>query len=139
MTIKQSALHTFSSAALASIACIIYNTIYSKAFDVNFSMVLNMGGIIGSCVFGCVLMATTYHIAIKWKGDKLLGWLNIVFALLSFVSIIGVLGFQLPISIESPEMFPGLAIPMHFFPLLGFLTIAPFFKPKSKVFHSPLS
>jgi hypothetical protein len=131
MTIKQSVLQAFSSAALASVACIIYNTIYIKAFEINYSTVLNMGGIIGSCVFGCVLMATAYHIVFRWKGNKLLGWLNIVFSLLSFVSIIGVLGFQLPVSIESPEMFPGLAIPMHFFPVLGFLTIAPFFKAKN--------
>ena len=130
MAIKQKALHAFSSAALASIACLVYATVYNNAFEVNYSAVLNTGSITGVCVFSCSLMALAYYFAIKWKAEKLLGWINTTIALLSFVSIITVLGFQLPVSVQSPEMFPGLAIPMHFFPAMAFFALAPFFRNK---------
>ncbi len=130
MNVKKTILHALVSAILASIACVIYNNIYSKAFEVNFSGVLTVGGAVGACVFGSLLMAAAYFFALKWKGDKLIGWVNVLITILSFASIVGVFGFQLPLTIESPEMFAGLAIPMHFFPALAFFTVAPFFKSK---------
>ena len=128
MTLKRTFIHVLISALLAISAALIYNIIYSGAFEVNFSSILNSGSIIGSTMFGCVLMGLGYYLGYKWKGEKILGWINILIAVLSFVSIVSVLGMQLPMTIESPEMFPGLAIPMHFFPALSFFTIAPFFK-----------
>jgi hypothetical protein len=35
------------------------------------------------------------------------------------------------LDVEFPEMFPGLVIPMHFFPALAFFAIDPFFKQSS--------
>lgn len=130
MTLKKTALHTLVSVLLAIVACLIYNSIYTKALDVNFSKVINAGGIIGATLFGCVLIGLTYYLGFKWKGEKSIGWINICVAVLSFASIAGVLGAQLPMDVESPELFPGLAIPMHFFPALSFFTVAPFFKSK---------
>ena len=75
-------------------------------------------------------MGLGYYVGYKWKGEKSIPWINILISVLSFASIVGVLGIQLPLTIESPEMFPGLAIPMHFFPALAFFTISPFFKIK---------
>ena len=46
MTIKQSAIHSIISAVLASTACLVYNKIYSEAFYVDFSKVMNPIGII---------------------------------------------------------------------------------------------
>jgi hypothetical protein len=128
MTIKQSAIHSLVSAALASAACLIYNKIYSEAFYVDFSKVMNAFGIIASCLVGCLLMGAAYFLVFKWKGNKWIGWLNVLIAVLSFASIIGVLGMVLPLDVESPEMFPGLAIPMHFFPALAFFAVKPFFE-----------
>ena len=130
MTLKKSLIHALVSAALAILASIIYNSIYSTALDVNFQGVLNGAGISMSCIFGCVLMGLAYYLGFKWKGAKALGWINIFIALLSFVSIVGVLGFSLPVDMESPELFPGLAIPMHFFPALAFFCVYPFFANK---------
>jgi hypothetical protein len=39
---------------------------------------------------------------------------------------------SLPLDIEYPELFPGLVVPMHFFPAYAFLTIYPFFKQTNK-------
>lgn len=124
---KKEFLHGAISAVLSSAAAVIYNTIYSQAFLLNFSKVLGISNIIISSSIGCLLMSLGYVIIIRWKGTRWLGWVNIVYALLSFASIAGVLSFSLPLDMESPEMFPGLAIPMHFFPLLAFTTIRPFF------------
>ncbi len=127
---KNGLIHALVSAILASIACSIYNIIYTRSFFVDFSAVVNTGGIIGSCTLGCLLMSVLYLLAMKWKGDRIIVWVNILISVLSFASIISVLAFSLPLDVESPEMFPGLAIPMHFFPALSFLTLSPLFRTK---------
>lgn len=132
MSLKKTVIHILVSALLASAASVIYNIIYCAAFELKFSSVLNTGSIIGATVFGCALMGLAYYFSYKWNGEKLIGWVNILIAVLSFTSIVSVLGVQLPLTIESPEMFPGLAIPMHFFPALSFFTLTPFFKINNK-------
>lgn len=117
------------SSTLASIACIIYAKIYSETQLVDFSKVANNISFILSSSIGCFLMASGYKLILAWKGENTLGWINIIYSVLSFASIIGVIGYNLPLEIEFPEMFPGLVIPMHFFPILSFLTVYPFFKP----------
>ncbi len=130
MTLKKISIHVLISALLAIVASLIYNLIYSSAFELNFGSVLTIGGIIGSTLIGCTLMGMGYYVGYKWKGEKSIPWINILISVLSFASIVGVLGIQLPLTMESPEMFPGLAIPMHFFPALSFFAISPFFKIK---------
>ncbi|MBA2613691.1 MAG: hypothetical protein H0U95_17140 [Bacteroidetes bacterium] len=121
-------LHGILAAILSSIASIIYGVIYSTALYVDFSKVLNSNSIIGASIFGCILIAIGQLLLFKWKGEKLFGVYNVVVAILSFASVLGVLGFRLPLDIESPELFIGLAIPMHFFPAFAYFTLAPFFK-----------
>lgn len=118
------------SSALSISASIIYNKVYSGSFYVDFSKIISPTSIILTCLVGCTLMSLAYALIIKWRPSLNLGWLNIVFAVLSFASIIMVLSFKLPLETEFPELFPGLAIPMHFFPVLAFLAIVPFFKTK---------
>lgn len=113
---------------LSSLASIIYLNIYKEALVVDFSKVAGTSNIIAACSIGCLLMAVGYKLAIKWKGTKTIGWLNIAFSVFSFATIAGVMGFNLPLDTESPELFPGMIIPMHFFPVLSILTIYPLFK-----------
>jgi hypothetical protein len=35
---------------------------------------------------------------------------------------------SLPLEIKNPELFPGLAVPMIFFPALAWYTVKPLFK-----------
>lgn len=116
------------SSVLASAGCIIYSAIYKQAFYVDFSAVVGNSNMIAACSVGTILMTLGYKLGLAWKGAKVFGWLNVLYSLLSFASIAGVLGFNLPLEIEGPELFPGLVIPMHFFPVLAFFTILPFFK-----------
>lgn len=116
---------------LSAMACIIFSKIYSEAFYVDFSAIVGSANFISASAIGCFLMVLGYKYAIQLKGVNSIGWLNILYSVLSFASIAGVLGFNLPLDIESPEMFPGMVIPMHFFPVLSILTIHPFIKNKN--------
>ncbi len=127
MNFTKGLLLGLTSGIVSSGVCIAYNGIYSDSFRLDFSAVLTTTGIVLSSILGCLLMAMGYVIISKLKKPALIPWLNIVYCVLSFVSIIGVLAFELPLEMDSPEMFPGLAVPMHFFPTLSFLALVPFF------------
>ncbi|MFK8165715.1 MAG: hypothetical protein AB8H12_24920 [Lewinella sp.] len=124
---KKLLVHGIVAGILSGIAGIIYLNIYQEALGVDYGVIINIGSIVGSSIIGCMLMALGYAGLIKFKKEKLRGWLNILIAVLSFASIIGPIGMSLPLDIEFPELFPGLVVPMHFFPALAFLTIHPFF------------
>jgi hypothetical protein len=112
---------------LSSSAAIIYQLIYQEMFFLDFSAVVNAGGIIGACMIGCMLMSVGYFGLFKLNKLKLKGWLNTLYAILSFASIMPAMTMTLPLDVEFPELFPGLVVPMHFFPALAFFALAPFF------------
>jgi len=115
---------------MAAAAAIIYSNIYQNALGTDFHKIINIGSLTGACLFGCMLMAIGYYLLERFNKENLKGVLNIVIALLSFVSIISPISMSLPLDITTPELFPGLVVPMHFFPIVAFLCIAPFFKNK---------
>lgn len=127
MNLSKGLLLGVVSGAVASGVSILYNKVYNDAFYSDFSSIMNPIGITIACMIGCILMALSYVLIAKLKKPVLIPWVNIVFCILSFASIISILSFRLPLDMESPEMFPGLAIPMHFFPALSFLSLVPFF------------
>lgn len=113
-------------AGIASgVASIIYAQVYHAAFGVDFSAVVNPVGMLSSCLFGSVLASVGYwglfKVVSKWAQVVF----NLVFILLSFASIIFPLVATLPYDIEFPELFPGFAIPMHFFPALFWFGLKP--------------
>lgn len=128
MSWKQTFIMGMAGSLLSSLASIIFLNIYKEALLVDFSKIAGNSNIIAACTIGCLLMAVGYKLALKWKGTKTIGWLNIAFSVISFTTIAGVFGFNLPMDTESPELFPGMIIPMHFFPVLSIITIFPFFK-----------
>lgn len=127
MNLKKGLIAGLTSGIVSSGVSILYSQIYSEAFYVDFNAVLNTSGIVIACMLGCILMALGYVIAARLKRPLLIPILNVLYCIMSFASIIGILSFKLPLNIEFPEMFPGLAIPMHFFPALSFLALVPFF------------
>jgi hypothetical protein len=128
MNWKQAFLMGVAGSLLSSLASIVYLNIYNEALLVDFSKIAGTTNVMAACTIGCLLITLCYKLVIQWKGIKTIGWLNIFFGVISFASIISVLGFSLPLDTESPELFPGMVIPMHFFPLLSILIISPFFK-----------
>ena len=127
MNLKKGLLLGLTSGIVAGGVGTLYNAIYNEAFYTDFSSVLNTTGIFIACIIGCLLMGLGYVVAARLKRPLLIPILNVLYCILSFASIIGVLDFKLPLTIDGPEAFPGLAIPMHFFPALSFFALVPFF------------
>ena len=81
----------------------------------------------GACVLGAFVAAIGYYLlslVLKGKTEMVF---NLLFVILSFASILGPIGFKLPLEQDTPELFPGLAVPMHFFPALGWFALKPLF------------
>ena len=129
---KKLLIHGVVAGLLSGIAGIIYLNIYQEALGTDYNQIINLGSIMGSSLIGCMLMTLGYAALFKFEKQQLRAWLNILIAVLSFASILAPIGMSLPLNIEYPELFPGLVIPMHFFPALAFLTIYPFFNKQHK-------
>lgn len=127
MDAKNLLLHGVLSSVLASMAGVIYYEIYQYLMLSEFNAIVNWGSIVGASTLGCLLMMLGYWILTKFNLLKLMGWMNVLIAILSFVSIIGAMDTALPLDIDYPELFPGLVVPMHFFPAMSFFGLAPFF------------
>lgn len=125
---KKLLIHGLLAGFLSSLASLIYLNIYQSALGTNYSKIINTGSITGSSFIGCMLISLSYFALIKFKKESLKGWLNLLIITLSFASIIGPIGISLPFTIEFPELFSGLVVPMHFFTALAFLAIYPFFQ-----------
>ena len=129
--LKKIFFHSLIAGILASLAGIIYNRIYFFANEADFSKVLNTGSIIGLNIMVCLLAGMVYWILIKWlkgKGDAVFSFL---FSLVSFACIIIPISITLPLKVQTPELFPGLAVPMVFFPAIAWYTLRPLFKLES--------
>jgi hypothetical protein len=117
------------SGVLAGLAGMAYQTIYQYLTLTDFSKIANWSAILGASLLGCLLIGMAYALLYHWKKQQWIPWMNILVAALSFLSILGPMQVNLPLDIEFPELFPGLVVPMHFFPALSFLSILPFFSP----------
>lgn len=113
---------------MAGLAAVIYNIAYQQALVVDFSAVMNTPAIVGSSIFGAVLAGLGYHFFSKWVRSNTDLWFNAIFLVLTFATFAGSFAANLPEGMESPELFPGLSIPMHLFPMLFWLAIKPLFK-----------
>jgi hypothetical protein len=116
------------SGIVAAIAAIIYNRIYFFATETDFSRILNTASIIGLNLGFCVLVCFLYWVLVyllKKNGEIVF---NFLFFILSFAMVIITISMSLPLDIKNPELFPGLAVPMVFFPALAWHTLRPLFK-----------
>lgn len=129
---KKIFIHGIVAGVIAAITSVIYFYLYQSALHTAFDKIINPGAIFGSSVFGCVLISIGDMLIQKLKPAKLKGIYNLLLIVLSFASIIGPIGISLPLNIEAPELFPGLVIPMHFFPALVYFAIEPFFGTSEK-------
>ena len=124
---RTSLFHGMATAALAALASIVFMNVYSEALAVDFSAVVNNVGIIASCSIGGLLASLGYHFFRKWVKTRTDVWFNVIFTVLTFASCAPVFGLRLPLSVEAPELFVGMVIPMHVFPLLFWLVSKPLF------------
>ncbi len=125
--LKKDFIHGIIAGIFASIAGIIYSHVYFFANEANFSSIVNVFSIIGLNISACTIIAFLHSASVKWlkKNTELV--FNLVLSLLSFSLIVIPLSITLPLNIEFPELFPGLVVPMMFFPSIAWLTINPGF------------
>jgi hypothetical protein len=122
------------SGILAGVASLIYAGIYRKHIGADFSQIATVVNIMAGSVGGGILAAIGFWLAdkvLKNRGEIVF---NFVFVILSFMSLLAPIAVRLPLDVEAPELFPGYAIPMHFFPALAWFTLKPLFIP-SEIRH----
>lgn len=125
--LKKSLLLGVVSGLLAGIVAVIYAKVYYSINEADFSKVASNIRIIASSLFGGVLAAIGYSLLDKWLKDKGEIVFNFIFTILSFVTLLAPIAMRLPRNIDTPELFPGMAIPMHLFPALAWYTLKPIF------------
>jgi hypothetical protein len=123
---KKIFFHSLIAGILAAVACIIYNRIFYIAKEEDFSKVLNPGTLILFNIAACLLAGIGYWVFTKWVRNGEV-YFNFAFSILSFASVAIPIMMTLPLEIKDPQMFPGLAVPMHFFPALAWYTLRPLF------------
>ncbi|HRI20607.1 MAG TPA: hypothetical protein PLA68_06615 [Panacibacter sp.] len=124
---KKIFFHSIGAGILSAVACIIYSNIYFFATETDFSKILNTATLIGVNLAACLIAGTGFWVIKKIftkNGDIIF---NFTFTILSFASVMLPIAASLPLDVEYPELFPGLAVPMHFFPALAWFTLSPLF------------
>ena len=124
---KKSLLLGIVSGLLAGVAGVIYAHVYYTINEADFSKVASVVRILAGSLFGGVLAAIGYSVLDKWLKDKGEIVFNFLFTLISFASLLAPIAMRLPRNIDTPELFPGMVIPMHFFPALAWFTLKPLF------------
>jgi len=115
------------SGVLSGLASVIYQHVYNAAVGADFSNIVTIVSIIIASIFGCSVAAIGYVWFSKWFKSKANQVFNLVFVVFCILTIVSPIAFKLPLTAQSPELFPGMAVPMHLFPPLAWLTLHPFF------------
>jgi len=115
------------SGLLAGLAGLIYAHLYYSINEADFSKVASSVRIVAGSVAGGVLAAIGFTALDKWLKDKGEIVFNLLFTIVSFASLLTPIAYRLPRELETPELFPGMVIPMHFFPALAWYTLRPLF------------
>jgi hypothetical protein len=113
---------------LAAIAANIYNQIYLFATEVDYSNIINAGSLIGLNVGVSLIAGLIYTLMSRLFKNKGVIIFNFVYSVGSFACVIIPIAITLPLSTPFPELFPGLTVPMVFFPVIAWMTIDPLFK-----------
>jgi len=126
---KKSLLLGIVSGLLAGLAGVVYARLYYSINEADFSAVVTSVKIVAASLFGGVLAAAGYTLLDRWlkiRGEIVF---NLLFTLISFASLLIPIAAKLPRTIDPQELFlfPGMVIPMHFFPALGWYTLKPMF------------
>jgi hypothetical protein len=114
---------------LAAVAAIIYQRVYTNALGADFSEQVKTVTLVIICTVASLLAGFGYWLLTKWLQQKGEIIFNFLLAIVSFATILGPFATKLPLTVEMPELFPGLTVPMHFFPALAWFTLKPLFIP----------
>jgi hypothetical protein len=129
---KKDFIHGIIAGILASIAGIIYSHVYFFSNEADFSSIVNSYSIIGLNIAACIVIAFLHATLLKWVKKFAELVFNLALSILSFALIVIPVSITLPLNIQFPELFPGLVIPMLFFPSIAWYTLNPVFSSREK-------
>ena len=115
---------------LAAIAANIYNQIYFFATEIDYSKIINVVSLLSLNIIVSLFAGIVYWLLTSLFKNKGAIIFNFVYSVGSFACVIIPIAMTLPLSTPSPELFPGLTVPMVFFPVIAWMTIDPLFKKK---------
>jgi len=121
-------LQSLVAGILAAIAANIYNQIYFFATEIDYSNIINAVSLFSLNIIISLLAGLLYWLLaslFKTRGAIIF---NFVYSVGSFACVIIPIAITLPLSTPSPELFPGLTVPMVLFPVIAWMTIDPLFK-----------
>jgi len=129
-------LQALLASLLAFTAAIIYRRIYFFATEVDFSRILGTVRLAGFSLFICMLAAIVRYGLTRWlkKWGEL--WFNLFFSLFTFALVMVPISITLPLNVQFPELFPGLGVPVVFFPAMAWYTVNPWFNLEGKSFST---
>jgi len=119
--------HGLTAGIMAALAAIIYSRIHYFATEADFSEIINPGTMISLNLIVCLIISIAYFfLNSKPKKNRVL-ISHLLISILSFAAVIIPISISLPLTVRNPELFPGLAVPMIFFPALSWFTFKPLF------------
>lgn len=124
---KRALLLGLVSGILAGVAALIYQRVYNSSLGYDFAAQVKAANIFMVTVGAGLLAGLGYWLLTKWLQRTGAIVFNFLLTILSFASILGPFAYKLPLEVEGPELFPGLTVPMHFFPALAWYTLKPLF------------
>jgi hypothetical protein len=122
--------HGLVAGIAASVATLIYMNVYSAALAVDFSLVANPMGAVFSTLIGTLIAAVGRHFWGRFVKRNTTLWFNVLFTVLTFLSIMPIFGMTLPLEVKDPELFVGMVAPLHLFPQLFWHVSEPLFPAK---------
>jgi hypothetical protein len=129
---KRKFLQGILASILSAVTGIIYQHIYYFANEVDFSKVLGISKIVSFSVLACMLAVFLNYILNRLFKERAEIIFNFLFSITSFVCVMIPISITLPLNVQFPELFPGLAVPMVFFPVISWFTINPLFTNKQE-------
>jgi hypothetical protein len=124
---KKHFYHGLTSGIMAALAAIIYSRIHYFATEADFSEIINPGTMISLNLIVCLIISIGYYFVVSISKKKRVLAFNLLISIFSFAAVIIPISVSLPLSVKNPELFPGLAVPMIFFPALAWFTFKPLF------------
>ena len=125
---KKAFLQAILVSLLTFIAAVIYRKIYFFATETDFSKFLSLVRLASLSILISMLVAFLYYGFLRLLGKRGEIVFNFLFSILTFASVIIPISITLPLNMQSPELFPGLGVPMVFFPAMAWYTVNPLFK-----------
>ena len=119
--------HGITSGIMAALAAIIYSRIHFFATQADFSRIINPGTMISLSLVACLIISTAYYFFTSIPKKRRIIVFHLLISIISFTAVIIPISISLPLSVRNPELFPGLAVPMIFFPAMAWFTLKPLF------------